>query len=203
MRQTIRIIFAILIFSVFIFLWKNEYLIPFASLIAYVFVIGDFLFERSKLRTGKYISVGKVNYDKSRRLFLFISGFFIILWGVFDKHSSVSFRGIDSKVFSGVFFMLLAALEIKSYLFLLTENAVIFDGFIGQEVWRYKKLDKVLIRDNEIRFIKAKETQTFPIGEVDQGRLKKIGDLLSPKLNERLIIEEAPCTINDITNGGL
>jgi hypothetical protein len=203
MRQTIRILFIFLIISIFLILWENEYLLPVSAFIANVFVIGDFLFERNKLRTGKYISVGKVNYYKSRRLFLVISGFLILLWGVFDSHSSVSFRGIDLKVFSGVFFILLAALEIKSYLFLLTENAVIFDSFIGQEVWRYKKMDKVLIKDKEIQFIKGKETQTFPIGAEDNEFLKSIVDLLSPKLEEKLILEDVQCTAAAITNGGI
>jgi hypothetical protein len=204
MRQTTRTIWIIIYFLALILLWKNVYIFLVSSFLAYTLLLVEYLIDRRNLRDGTYISVFKKNHNISRIILIFTFGLLLALGGLLIKSDANSWKGINSKVLAGVFFMLDALLQNKNSLFLLTDKALIFEGdFWQREVWRYRKLDKVLIGSEEIQFVKGTETESFLIEKEDNELIKSISDFLSPKLENRLFLHETQCEAKAATNDGL
>jgi len=188
MKKVGKILLVILIISIIIYFWNNEYMMLALTLLMYIGLIGNFVRIRRNVRIGKYMSVGKNYNNKFFAIFALVFGALAILTGIFSKGDSQSIFGINSKFIFGVFFILIGLFRTQRSLFLLTDSTIQFDDVIFNAEWEYKKLDKVVIRDNEIQFVKGIASEKF---EIEEGKVasKAIRDFLRPKLENRLIIE--------------
>jgi len=191
MRKIIRIIWITISIFIFIILWGNEYLLPVVASFSYIFIIGEYVLERRNLRTGKYFAYTKEYKTIFPRILWPISGVLIILWGLLIKEGGISFRGVESKVFIGVFFLISGLFHLLSpkTILLLTDKSIIFEGAIGTEEWTYKKLDKIILRENEILLMKGNETESFLIEKTDRDVINNIFSFLLPKLENRIVKE--------------
>ena len=202
MRKIRGVIWATLVIFATIILWHNEYIVPVIAFFLYFSTIGEYLLERRNLGIGKFLAAGKNSNRMKRALTWLAGGLLSILWGVTANKGSLSFNGIPAHFYITGYFILNAIISYYQSLFLLTDNSIIFEGSIGQEEWKYKKLDKMIIGDKEIQIFKGNESKTLPIEKEDKELIRKIHNFLSPKLENRIIVDEAQCITNAIANAG-
>ena len=115
-------------------------------------------------------------------------GLLLIIWGILSKVERHEIFGISNIIFTGVLFVILGLIRPQKSLFLLTDKTIQFEDVIFNTEWEYEKLDKVVIREKEIQFVKGIESEKF---EIEDGYKvsKAIQDFLLPKLGNRLITE--------------
>ncbi|MDX1829328.1 MAG: hypothetical protein R3342_07260 [Lutibacter sp.] len=140
------------------------------------------------MKMKKYFSFG---INKKWRLNLFIGiilGFLILVWGLLVNQSSFSFRGIDSKVFLGMYIILLSIFGVNKHLIHLTKRAIIFQDasiFIINK-WEFEKIDQIVLWQNKIEIIRNQENHSFTLKDSE---IKELSDLMREKLGEKFIIK--------------
>ncbi len=190
MRKSINIIFAVISIPFFIFFWYNEYFILIGALLIYIAMITPFLLIKRNVKNGKYISVGKDSVNKLYSITSLSFGILIIILAIFFKNGMNSIFGINPIMLGGVTFVINGLLRTQKSLFLLTDKTIQFESYKSDKdvEWEYEKLDKVVIREKEIQFVKGKESVKFNIEEGYEVS-RAIQDFLLPKLENRLTIE--------------
>lgn len=178
----------IIVLGSFIYFWDNEYFLLFSVFLMYTGIIASYFRTRRNIRIGKYISVGKNGSNKVMSILGVTLGMILIIWGILSKVESHEIFENNSIFFTGVLFVILGLLRPYKSLFLLTDKTIQFEDVIFNTEWEYEKLDKAIIREKEIQFVKGIESEKF---EIEEGYevSKKIQDFLLPKLENRLIIE--------------
>jgi hypothetical protein len=188
MRKIGIILVGIIIIGLYIYFRNNEYVQLALALFAYTGLIFNYFNSRRNVRIGKYMSVGKNYNNKFFAILSLTFGVLVILIGILSKESGKSILGVNSYVIFGVFFILVGLIRTQRSLFLLTDKTIQFEDVIFNTEWEYEKLEKVVIKENEIQFIKGIESEKFEIEEGDEVT-KTIRDFLSPKLGNKLAIE--------------
>jgi len=157
-------------------------------LFMYAGLIWNFIRITRNVRIGKYMPVGKNYNNKFFAILALTFGVLAILAGLFSNGDDQSIFGVNSKYFFGVFFILFGLFRTQRSLFLLNDRNIQFEDVIFNAEWEYEKLDKVVIRENEIQFVKGIESEKF---QIEEGKVvsKAIQDFLLPKLENKLIIE--------------
>jgi len=191
MSRTIRMVGVIILIFTTFFLWRNELLLPIVASLSYAMVIGDYVLRRRNLKTGKYFAFIREKNTIFPGILWPVFGGLYILWGLLTKDVGISFKGIDSKVFIGVFFLISGIFHLLTpkTILLLTDKSIVFNGAIGKEEWNYKKLDKIIINEKEIVLLKGTASETFSIENAEKDDINSIYNFLLPKLDNRIFKE--------------
>jgi len=188
MKKIRSIILVIIVFGSLFYFGDNEYFLLIGALLMYTGIIASYFRTRRNIRIGKYISVGKNGSNKVMTILGVALGLLLIIWGMLSKDERHEIFGNGSIVFTGVLFVILGLIRPQKSLFLLTDKTIQFEDVIFNTEWEYDKLDKAVIREKEIQFVKGIESKKFEIEDGDKVT-KTIQDFLLPKLGNRLIIE--------------
>lgn len=181
----------ILIFTTAL-LWENEFLLPITASLSYAMTIGDFVLGRRNLKTGKYFAFTRERNTIFQGILWPVLGGLLILWGLLSKDGGISYKGVDSKVFIGLLFLISGIFHLLTpkTILLLTDKSIVFTGAIGKEEWKYKKLDKIIINEKEILLLKGTASETFSIENAEKEVINSIYNFLLPKLDNRIFKEQ-------------
>lgn len=191
MRKIIRYIWNAFLILISIILWGNEFLILILASLACTYIIGEFIFERINIRNGKYLAIKNEQKNIFPSILWVVPGILFILSGFLSKNFGISFKGINSNVFLGIYFFILGVIRFLSRktTVLLTDKHIVTEGDFGKEECSYRKLDKVVLRENEIILKKRYETESLPLVDINSEEINKIFHFLLPKLENRIIKE--------------
>jgi hypothetical protein len=168
-----------------IVLWDNDLMIPILAGVLYLSLIINYIIKRERIKFA-------FGMNKNWKLNLFIGiilGILILIWGLLVNQSSFSFRGIDNKVFLGIYFIMLSITGIDKHLIYITKGAIIFQDtsiFIIKK-WEFEKIVRIELWENRIKIMKNQENHSFTL---KSSEIKEFSASVREKLGDKIIIKK-------------
>lgn len=172
-----------------VFLWDSDLKFLITSCIAYLCYLYDYFSYRYKVLKGKLLVIGRNPDTKSNFYIGFIGGFLFVIWVIFDRNTTLSFFGLDSKLFLGVLYIIMSLIPINRKIVQISNKTMIYFKKIGWTEWSLSKIDSVLITNERLVFERGDEILEITIEENELATLNQIKEFLKPRMDDKLVIE--------------
>jgi hypothetical protein len=179
-----------------IWIWDKSSLVPAIFLAAYSLIAFHFIHERIKIRSsfGVLVPPGKGRIKVLIiRLAVVMQGVILLTSGAVETAPFLEFKGVDIKVFVGIFLMMAGLMRNKRYMFLLTAHTITFNDQKGWSEWKINEISSFSVRRNKIIFHKSNTSREiiFPDSGGDypaliSKKLKQIWEL-NPAVDQTTI----------------
>lgn len=172
-----------------VFLWDSDLRFLITYSIVYLFFLYDYISYRYKVLKGKLLVIGRNPNSKSNFYIGFIGGFLFVIWGIFNRNSSLSFFGLGNEFYFGVLCIIMSLIPTSRKIVQISNKTMIYFEEIFWSEWPLRKIDRVLITNERLVFERGNKILEITIEENELAALNQIKEFLKPRMDDKLVIE--------------